>query len=152
MYVWLQFDNWLFDPEKFSGLSRNRFGNRRMRNSFQAALGNRVKYLRKSCFLMSLTSSSSSRNRNKNGGIWFFLQRKSVFVDKLHCNRREHSLKNSWSTISTFRHVSFRNERTTVTSETSENTTFARFYFTLCYLIRAVLLHFEIPASVEKLG
>ena len=39
-----------------------------------------------------------------------------------------------------------------MTSETSVNTTFARFYFTLCYLIRAVLLHFEIPASVEKLG
>ena len=36
---------------------------------------------------------------------------------------------------SMFRHIYFCHERTTMTSETSENTIFVRYYFTLCYLI-----------------
>ena len=36
---------------------------------------------------------------------------------------------------SMFRHIYFCHERMTMTSETSENTIFVRFYFTLCYLM-----------------
>ena len=37
--------------------------------------------------------------------------------------------------ITISRHIYFCHERTTMTSETSENTIFIRFYFTLCYLM-----------------
>ena len=63
---------------------------------------------RKSCFPMSLTSSSSSSSRDKNkyGGIWFMLQTKRFTVPSLYSD------------------IYFCSERTTMTSQTSENFSF----------------------------
>ena len=63
---------------------------------------------RKSCFPMSLTSSSSSSSRDKNkyGGIWFMLQTKRFTVPSLYSD------------------IYFCSERTTMTTQTSENFSF----------------------------
>ena len=63
---------------------------------------------RKSCFPMSLTSSSSSSSRDKNkyGGIWFMLQTKRFTVPSLYSD------------------IYFCSEKTTMTSQTSENFSF----------------------------
>ena len=59
---------------------------------------------------------------------------RELLVDKSHRNGRESIPWRSWSTVFIFRHIHFCHERTTMTSETSENTIFVRFYFTLFYL------------------
>ena len=63
-------------------------------------------------------------------------KQREVLVYKSHRHRRKIIPWRSWSTVSISRHIYFYHERTTMTSETSENTIFARIYFTLCYLMR----------------
>ena len=103
---------------------------------------------RKSFFPMSLTPLSSSRDRDKYGRISFMLQAKISTCHKSH--RKSTSSRDALSAIAMrfideyfsllaastiFRHIYFCHERTTMTSEISENTTFVRFYFTLCSLM-----------------
>ena len=92
---------------------------------------------RKSSFPMSLTSSSSSRDRNIFGGIQLVLQtiQSEVVVDKSHRKSRESIPWRRRSSVSIFNHIYFCHERTMMTSQTSEDTIFVRFYFTLCYLM-----------------
>ena len=57
-------------------------------------------------------------------------------VDKSQRNSRASIPWRGWSTVSIFRHIFyFCHERTTMASETSENTIFVRFYFTRCYVM-----------------
>ena len=59
---------------------------------------------------MTLTSSSSSRDRSKYGGIWLMLQ------TKMHRNSRENTVWKSWSTLSISRRIYFCHERGKMTS------------------------------------
>ena len=89
----------------------------------------------KSSFPMSLTSSSCSRDRNKYGGygeadqllqVMLSLLLRCEFIDEYF------SLFATWTI---FFHIDCCHDRTTMTSDASENTIFVRFYFILCYVI-----------------
>ena len=82
-----------------------------------------------------MTSSSRPRHRNKYGGIWrrsidFFKGCSLCYYDAI--NRRVLLLVCSMNHIPPYLFLWRR--RTTMTSETSENTMFVRFYFTLFLL------------------
>ena len=60
--------------------------------------------------------------------------KQSVILDDKSDGKSQESIPwRSWSTVSIFRHTFFHDEKATMTSETSENTIVAWFYFTLCY-------------------
>ena len=90
---------------------------------------------RKSCFPMSLTSSSSSRDRNKYVGIWrwsinFFKGCSLCYCDAIY--RRVLPFVCSMNDISPYL---FRSREDDDDVRESENTTLVRFYFPLCYLM-----------------
>ena len=90
---------------------------------------------RKSCFPMSLMSSSTSRDRNKIHMAEYGDGRSTSSRDALSAIAMRFideyfSLFAAWTI---FRHIYFCHERTAMTSEISENTIFVRFYFTRCY-------------------
>ena len=99
-----------------------------------------------SCFPLSLTSSSSSRDRNKYGGIWrpsikFCKGWKGRFL--CYCDAIYPGLlvfACSMNIIPPY----FSHERKTMMSETPETTIFVRFYFTLCYLMLTFSLSHEL--------
>lgn len=62
------------------------------------------------------------------------LQPKRSTRGQIASHSRESIPWRSSSTVFIFRHIFFCHERTTMTSETSENAIFVRFYFTLFYL------------------
>ena len=83
------------------------------------------------CSPMSPTLSSSCRDRNKYDGIWFMLQTKEECSS---INRNAIAERASLEEVDRpspyiFRHIYFRHEMTTMTSETSENAIFVRFFF-----------------------
>jgi len=71
---------------------------------------------RKSCFPMSLSSSSSSPDRNK---YVLCCKRREVVVDKSHRYSRERIPWRSWLTVSLSSRIYFCNEITTSTAERS---------------------------------
>ena len=83
-----------------------------------------------SCFPISLTSSSlvTEINMAEYGSC---CKQREELVNKSLCNSRESILCRSWSTISILHYIYFCEKRTTMTSETSENTIFVRFYLTV---------------------
>lgn len=76
-------------------------------------------------------------------------QREAIAV-KSHRNSRESIPWRTSSTVSVFCHIYFCHERTMVTSETSENTIFVRFYFTLCSLMLTQLLGYQ-PQKLDSM-
>jgi len=76
-------------------------------------------------------------------------KQREVLVDKSHRNSREIIPWRSSPTVSIFRHIYFCHERTTMTSETAENTIFVRFHFTLCYLMLTQLLGYQ-PQKLDS--
>ena len=74
--------------------------------------------------------------------------KREVLVDKSQRNSRESIPWRSGSAVSIFRHIYFRHEMTTMTSETSENAIFVRF-FAWSYLIPTIRVH-STPHKILK--
>ena len=104
---------------------------------------------------MFLTSSLSSRDRNKYGGIWrrpitslrdALSAISSRFIDEYFSLFAERTGKQFIPL-----YIYFRHERATMTSETSENSIFVRFYFTLCCLLLTQLLQLSLNLTAKLL-